>query len=161
LGGSVILRKAAEPAKAINYCRLASEADPSNPNHAINFAGALIYAKQYASAEVVLRKILQLLPDNYTAHANLATALFQMKRFEEAKKEYQWLSAIKPNIPITYFFLAICHDNLQEYLDSMANYQSFLKLADAKANSLEIDKVNLRLPILQRQIKNGDGKKKK
>jgi hypothetical protein len=34
----------------------------------------------------------------------------------------------------------------------MANYQQFLKLADATSDKLEIEKVNLRLPSLQKQV---------
>jgi hypothetical protein len=56
-------------------------------------------------------------------------------------------------LAIAYYFLAIAHDNLGEYMDAMANYQQFLKLADATSNKLEIEKVNLRLPVLQKQIK--------
>jgi hypothetical protein len=43
----------------------------------------------------------------------------------------------------------------------MAAYQRFLKLADPKQNQLEIEKVNLRLPSLTKQIEKGAGKKKK
>lgn len=42
----------------------------------------------------------------------------------------------------------------------MANYQQFLRLANIDEQKLEIDKVNLRLPILQTDIKKGKGKKK-
>jgi hypothetical protein len=56
-------------------------------------------------------------------------------------------------LAIVHYFLGITHDQLNEYLDAMANYQQFLRLADAAQNKLEIEKVNLRLPILQKQIK--------
>ncbi len=82
-----------------------------------------------------------------------------MKRFPEAKTEYQWLTEKQPNLVIAYYFLAIAHDNLGEYFDSMANYQQFLKIADATENKLEIEKINLRLPSLQKQIKEKKGKK--
>ncbi len=41
----------------------------------------------------------------------------------------------------------------------MANYQQFLKIADPNDNKLEIEKVNLRLPTLEKLIKK-KGKKK-
>lgn len=37
----------------------------------------------------------------------------------------------------------------------------FLAKADAAQNNLEMEKVNLRLPNLRRQIKNGQGAKRK
>jgi len=38
-------------------------------------------------------------------------------------------------------------------------YEAFLSRADARANELEIEKVNLRLPSLRRQIRRGEGVK--
>lgn len=159
LGRLCSLYRVAAPAKAIDYCRRASEAEPNNINHAIGFGAALVQAKMFDQAVGLFRKLLAIAPDNSTAHANLATALFQLKRYAEAKQEYMWLTAKQPDLPAAYFFLAICHDQLAEYLDAMANYQQFLRIADPAKNQLEIEKVELRIPILQRQIKEKKGKK--
>lgn len=159
LGRLCALLRKDNPLKALEYCRRASEAEPDNLNHAIGFGAALVQAKQYENAVALYRKILQIAPDNYTAHANLATALFQLKKYEEAIAEFSWLSQKQPDLPVTYYFLAISHDNLEEYLDAMANYQQFLRLADPAQNQLEIEKVNLRLPSLQKLIKQNAGKK--
>ncbi|HXG85159.1 MAG TPA: tetratricopeptide repeat protein, partial [Pyrinomonadaceae bacterium] len=153
------LLRTENPLKALEYCRRASEAEPNNINHAVGFGAALVQAKQFENAAAIFRRILQISPDNFTARANLATALFESKRFAEAKIEYQRLTEKQPDLPIAYYFLAISHDNLNEYADAMANYQLFLKLADATQNKLEIEKVNLRLPVLQNQLKRGDEKK--
>lgn len=142
-----------DPQKALLYCRRASEAEPGNVNHAIGFAAALIQAKQYDSAVVILRQIVQGAPDNWTAHANLATALFQLKRYKEAKPEFVWLTIKQSKLPAPFLFLGITFDQLGEYMDAMANYQLFLKLADPAENRLDIEKVKLRLPELQRQMK--------
>ncbi|HLL99568.1 MAG TPA: tetratricopeptide repeat protein, partial [Pyrinomonadaceae bacterium] len=160
LGRLCSLTRASNPAKSLEYCRRAAEAEPGNVNHAVGYGAALVQAKQFENAAVLLRRIVGIAPDNFTARANLATALFQLKRYNEAKYEYQWLAEKKPDLAIAYYFLAISHDSLGEYLDAMANYQQFLKLADAQANQIEIDKVNLRLPALQKQIKE-NGKKGK
>ena len=160
LGRLCSLLRKENPSKALGYCRRASEAEPTNVNHAVGFGAALVQAKQFENAVQIFRKILQLAPDNYTARANLATALFQLKRLPEAKIEFERLTETQPNQPAAYYFLAIIHDTLEEYLDAMANYQQFLKIADAAEFKLEIDKVNLRLPILQKQIKDKKGKRK-
>ncbi len=160
LGRLCGLTRTANPAKSLEYCRRAAEAEPNNVNHAVGYGAALVQAKQFETAAGLLRKLLAIAPDNFTARANLATALFQLKRYNEAKSEYQWLTEKKPDLAVAYYFLAISHDSLGEYLDAMANYQQFLKLADARANQLEIEKVNLRLPALQKQIKE-NGKKGK
>lgn len=152
-GRLCILLRVENPSKALDYCRRASEADPTNINHAVGFGAALVQSKQFENAVTIFRRVLQITPDNYTARANLATALFQLKRYAEAIFEYQWLAEKQPNLPITYYFLAISHDNLEQYIDAQANYQQFLKIADANENKLEIEKVNLRLPSLQKLAK--------
>ncbi len=160
LGRLCSLLRRDNPPKALEYCRRAAEAEPNNINHAVGFGAALVQAKQFDNAILIFKKIVRIAPDNFTARANLATALFESKRFAEAKIEYQYLTEKQPKLAIAYYFLAIAHDNLEEYKDAMANYQQFLKIADANDNKLEIEKVNLRLPALQKQIKNNKGKDK-
>ncbi len=147
------------PGKALDFCRRASEADPANINNAIGYGAALVQAKFYAEAAALLRQILRSAPDNSTAHANLATALFQLKNYPEAKEEYQWLVERQPKLAIAYYFLGISHDRLAEYLDAMANYQLFLKMADPEKNQLEIEKLHLRIPDLEKLIKEKKGKR--
>ncbi len=159
LGRLCNLYRKDDPQKALAYCKRANAIEPMNAGHAIGYAAALVQAKQYDAAVNLLRNILQKVPDNRTARANLATALFQLDRYSEAKPEYEWLSAKEPTLAAPYYFLAIIHDHLGEYMDAMANYQSYLRLADPAANKLDIEKINLRLPQLQKLIKEGKGKK--
>ena len=159
LGRLCTILRTESPTKALGYCRRASEAEPNNINHAVGFGAALVQTKQYENAATILKRVLQIAPDNFTARANLATALFQLKRFGEAKNEYIWLTQKQPDLAIAYYFLAIAHDSLGEYLDAGANYQQFLKIADSTQNKLEIEKVNLRLPSLEKLIKEKKGKK--
>jgi tetratricopeptide (TPR) repeat protein len=159
LGRLCTLYRKQDPAKALDYCRKAADAEPGNANHAVGFGAALVQAKQYDSAVGIFRKILEIVPDNATARANLATALFQLKRFPEAKTEFQWLTEAQPKSAGPFLFLGILHDESAEYTDAMANYQQYLRLADPVENKLDIEKVKLRLPSLQRLIKDGKGKK--
>ncbi len=159
LGRLCNLNRLTAPEKALEYCRRAADAEPNNINHAIGFAAALVQAKRLEQATAILRKILVIAPDNYTVHVNLATALFGAKRYTEAKVEYQWIASKQPDRPIVYYLLGITHDQLGEHLDAMANYQQFLRSADATKNQLEIEKVNLRIPTLDKVIKSERGKK--
>lgn len=161
LTGLCIGLRVSKPLQAMEYCKRAAAIEPKEMSHAVNFGAAMVQARQYAPAIELFKKLLTIRPENATIHANLATALFQLKRYPEAKEEFLWLTKDQPASPIAYFFLGIIHDQLEEYMDAMANYQQFLKLADADGNKLEIEKVNLRLPVLQRQIKEGKGKKEK
>jgi tetratricopeptide (TPR) repeat protein len=58
---------------------------------------------------------------------------------------------------VAYFFIATAYDKLGEYAEALAAYEKFLAHADPKDNQLEIDKINLRLPSLRRQIARGEG----
>ena len=145
--------RVSDPSKALDFCRRAAEAEPASIKPSIGYGAALVQAKRYDEAVALFRRLLDLAPDNYTIRVNLATALFQLKRFPDAKTEYHWLIDAQPNLAVTYFFLAICHDQLREYPDAMANYLQFLKLADPVQQKLEIEKVNLRIPTLQKQLK--------
>jgi tetratricopeptide (TPR) repeat protein len=159
LGRLCAVLRTENPLKALDYCKRASEAEPNNLTYVIGFGAALVQAKQFESAVSIFRKITAIAPDNYTAHANLAIALFQLKRFAEAKTEYLWIAEKQPDLAITYYFLGIIYDTLTEYLDAIANYQQFQRLADPEKNKLEIDKINLRMPALQKLIKDKKGKK--
>ena len=158
LGRLCTMLRRDDPAKALDYCRRASALEPNNVGHAVGFGAALVQARQFESAVNVLSKIIEIAPQNATARANLATALFQLKRYPEAKAEFLWLANDQPDSAGAYYFLGIIHDQMSEYLDAGANYQQYLRLADPVSNKTDIERVNLRLPQIQRLIKEGKGK---
>src|SRR5437588_2770372 len=149
-----------DPLKSADYFYRALKIDPKNMSYAIGYASALVQARKFPEAVGVLRAIVKKSPDEYLAHTNLALALYELKDFRGAIAEYEWVASARPELAATYFFLAVAHDNLQEYEDALDAYQKFLARADQTANKLEIEKVNLRLPVLRDQIKRGQGKRK-
>jgi tetratricopeptide (TPR) repeat protein len=146
-----------DPARSLDYYRRAVEIEPKNADYAAGYSSALVQARRFPDAVVVLRRVLTVSPDNYAAHANLATALYALKQYPAALAEYQWLLKSKPDLTIAYYFIATSHDYLGEYEQALEAYEAFVSRADPKTNQLEIEKVNLRLPILRRQIKLGEG----
>lgn len=150
-----------DPAKSLTYFAAALKLEPKNAKYGIGYAAALNQLRRFAEAEAVLRAVLTAAPDEYTAHSNLALALYEQKRFAEALPEYEWLASVRPEIAATYFFIAVAHDNLGAYQQALAAYQKFLERADSINNKLEIEKVNLRLPSLRAQIQRGQGVKPK
>jgi tetratricopeptide (TPR) repeat protein len=150
-----------DPARSLELYRQAVDVEPGNVRYATGYAAALVQARRFADAVVILRRILAIQPDNFTAHTNLATALYELKQFPEAVAEFTRLLEVKPDLVAAYFFIATAHDYLGEYREALAAYETFLARADAQKNQLEIDKVNLRLPSLRNQIKRGEGPKKK
>lgn len=150
-----------DPNRAMEMCRRASEIEPSNVEHSIGYAAALVQGKRFEEAVVILERVVAKSPDNTTARANLATALFQLKRYEEAKKEFLWLSEKQPDNPAPLYFLAIIYDQLTDYIDALANYQAYLRMADPAKNQDEIERINLRLPAVQKLVKDGKGRKRR
>jgi tetratricopeptide (TPR) repeat protein len=158
LGNLCSSYRVSDPQKALQYCLKASQLEPTNINHAIGYGAALLQLKRYPEAAALLKRLSDASPDNFTVRANFATALFQMGNYEEAKAQYQWITENQPDLAAAYFFLAICNDKLTYFVEAMANYQAFLKFARPAEFTIEIERVNLRLPSLQRQIKEGKGK---
>ncbi|MDI1240664.1 MAG: tetratricopeptide repeat protein [bacterium] len=151
--------RVSNPLKAIEYCRRASTLEPNELSHAIGFGAALVQAKQFEQAAVLFRKLLTIAPENATIRANLGTALFQLKRYAEAKAEFRWLTEKQPESAAAFYFLGIVYDQLGEYFDALATYQQFLRIADAEKDKLDIEKVNLRMPAVQRLSKERKGRK--
>ena len=151
----------ADPNRSLDYYKRAAAIEPGNPDYATGYSSALVQAHRFAEAAAILRRVIAVAPNNYAAHHNLATALYELKQFAAAIAEYEWLLKTKPDLNVAYYFIATAHDYLGEYDHALAAYESFLARADAKTNQLEIEKVKLRLPSLQRQIKLGQGVKRK
>ena len=150
-----------DPNRSLELYRKASELEPRQAEYAVGYAAALVQARRFVDAAYILRQVVKNDPQNYPAHANLATALYEAKQFSAAIAEFEWISAAKPEVIVTQYFIATSHDYLGEYPEALAAYEKFLASADANTNQLEIEKVKLRLPTLQRQIKLGQGAKKK
>jgi len=153
--------RASDPVRSLDYYKRAATLEPANADYAAGYGSALVQARRFAEAAIVLSRVIKVVPNNYAAHANLATALYELKQFAPAIVEYEWLLKTKPDLTVAYFFIATAHDYLGEYDLALAAYESFLARADANKNQLEIEKVKLRLPSLQRQIKLGQGVKRK
>lgn len=150
-----------DPNKSLTHYRRAAELAPTSINYATGYASALVQARRFEEAAALLKRILASAPDDYVAHANLATALDGLKQYPAALVEYQWLNRARPELPVTYFLLARAYDLTGDYELALAAYETFLAKADPAQNGLEMEKVNLRLPNLRRQIKSGQSSKKK
>ena len=152
--------RTSDPTVSLDHYKRAADLEPANPDYATGYSSALVQARRFAEAAAILRRVVAAAPNNYAAHANLATALYELKQFALAIEEYEWLLKAKPDLTVAHYFIASAHDNLGEYDLALAGYESFLARADAKTNQLEIEKIKLRLPSLRRQIQLGQGVKR-
>lgn len=154
------------PEKALEQYSAAAKLAPENPAHKIGMATALVKLRRFQEAVPLLRGVLDANPKGeivYFAHTNLATALFELDDFANAAREFVWIlehAQERKRTTIALYFLGICFDKLGDYQQALKAYEQFLALA-GEGNQLEVDKIKLRLPSLQRQIKEGKGIKKK
>lgn len=158
-----------QPDKALEQYQAAAKLDPKNPNHAIGSGSALVKLKRFDEAVATLKTVLaQSLKEEqtYTARANLATALFELNDYPNAAREYIWMldylarRGEQKKVAVTTYLLGVCFDKVRDYEQALKAYQQFLALASAE-QQLEVEKVKLRLPSLQRQIAQGQGIKRK
>jgi tetratricopeptide (TPR) repeat protein len=91
-------------------------------------ATLLSNTNQFADAEPLARKGVELNPNSWQANSELAQALLGLNRFEEAEKSAQAAVKLKPDNPLLYLIEANIHEQLQDpaLLDDLNNY---LKLA--------------------------------
>ena len=154
------LERTNNPERSADLYRRAAEAEPRSVDYAVGYAAALVQLRRFAEAAAILERVVAAAPGHYEAHANLAAALFELKLYNRAVVEYKWIERAKPELAVVHFFLGIAHDRSGEYEEALSEYETFLARADAGANQLEIEKVNLRLPSLRSQVKRGEGVKK-
>jgi tetratricopeptide (TPR) repeat protein len=140
-----------DPSKSQEYWRRALAVRSTAENLA-GLGSALLKGKQFEEAVTTFEKALAQNDKLYEPHAGLALALFKLERFAPAAEQFIWITRARPENSINLYFLAICFDRLGDYERAQLGYQLFLKQANPTTYQLEIDKVNLRLPILRRQL---------
>ena len=158
------------PDKALIQYLAANKLNPAALSYPVGAASAYVKLKRFSEAIALLRRVLEQNPKGdtaYVAHTNLATALFELDDFANAAREFVWilnqqkdLQKDRQRAAVTLYFLGICFDKLGDLEQAQKVYKQFLTVAGPE-NQLEIDKVKLRLPSLQRQLEKGQGKRKK
>src|SRR5581483_2739831 len=147
------------PEQAVEFYLRAFSLDSKNIDYRLKLGSALVRSKQSDKGLALLKSVVHDRPDDYVAHANLATALFTLKDYNDAAVEYQWIVNSRPQQAIGYYFLALSLDKQELHEQALPAYESFLKLADPVVNKNEIEAANLRLPGLKRLIAEKKGKK--
>lgn len=156
------------PEKALEQYAAAAKLEPNQPQYLIGIGSALVKLRRFQEAIPAMQQALAKSPKDdlaYFAHTNLATAHFELDDFQNAAREFLWIldhqqpGADRKRAAVTLYFLGICFDKLGDYEQALKAYNQFTAIATAD-NQLEIEKVKLRMPSLQRQIKEGKGRKK-
>jgi len=140
------------PDLAIDYYRRALEADPGNNRARVQLGASLVRSLQFDAALPVLGDAISRESDNYSAHVNLATAFFKLKRYPEAAREFIWVIRSRPELPASYYFLAISLDHIGDCEQALRGYREFVSRADIVAYKREVEDANIRVVQLERLI---------
>lgn len=139
-----------EPARAIDYWRrVLGRAE--RPEYVTGYASALLKAARFEEAVAEYHRSLKL-KESYEARAGLGLALFKLERFAPAAEQFIVMARQRPEVAINYYFLGICFDRMGDLVQAEKAYVYFKQMADPRVNQLEVEKVDLRLPILRRQL---------
>lgn len=142
-----------KPAQAAEYYKRAMEADSNNNRARVQFGASLVRSMQIEAALPVLADAISREPNNYQAHASLATALFKQKQYPAAAREFLWIIRARPEVPASYYFLAISLDHLGDCEQAYRTYQEFVRRADPAVNKNEVEEAKARSNQLQKLIR--------
>ncbi len=147
-----------DPRRAANAYSRAAALEPENAVYQIGLGTALVRLRKMPEAIAVLSAAVAKSPQNYNAHANLATALFEQKNYAGATAEFEWIIQNKPDAVVAYYFLGICYDKLQFYPRALQAFEKFIEQADPLRNKAEMENVKYHLPALRHLVDQGKGK---
>jgi superkiller protein 3 len=144
-----------KPELAVDYYRRAVDSEPANNRARVQLGAALVRSQQFEAALPVLADAVSREPDNYQAHANLGTACFKLKQYVQAANEFIWIVRTRPEIAVSYYFLAISLDRLGDCNQAVRAYREFVRRADRVSQKNEVDEASIRLGMLQKLVKDG------
>ena len=117
--------------------------------HALNFVGYL-YAEQgenLAEAEELVRKAIQLKPNDGFIEDSLGWILFKQGKLKESQEALERAAALQPDEAIICQHLGELHENLKDYAKAREFYQKAMSLALGKDKEI-FSKVEKKLATL-------------
>jgi tetratricopeptide (TPR) repeat protein len=153
LAGDILAKD--DPTTAAGYYRTACEVDSTNNESRVRLGAALVRSRHFEDSLPILQKAVEVDPENFQAHSNLATALFELKQYPQSAQQFLWVVNKKPGLAVAYYFLAISMDKLSDCPDALRAYREFVKLADPAANKAEIEDATIRINLLEKLVKHG------
>jgi predicted Zn-dependent protease len=153
LAGDILAKD--DPTAAAGYYRTACDVDSTNNEPRVRLGAALVRSKNFEESLPILQAAVGADPENFQAHSNLATALFELKQYPQAAQQFLWVVNRKPGLAVAYYFLAISMDKLSDCPDALRAYKEFVKAAEPTANKAEIEDATIRIDLLEKLAKHG------
>lgn len=120
---------------------------PTNLNALINHGGFSLSVENYAGALPALNRALELDPENAAGLADRALAHLKLKRYDEARRDYQKLARRDSKMYRAYYGLGEIAWQKKDRQDAIDNYKLYLK--HAPESSAEAQMIRERLAKLK------------
>jgi len=145
----------AEAARALSEVAHASSVEPlmKKLNHEtlvvrLNAVFALIkmnqlqvtgtYARAYKKAEEEYVEFLQEFPTVYETHVDLGTYHAVHQKFESALQEYKIARTLRPEDPLSHYYLGVTYAQMGMYSEALANLQETLSINSNFRNTRQL-----------------------
>ncbi len=141
--------------EAINFINKAKQEDPDNLDLIIGEGNYYLKKGDNVKFAEAMQKAVKLDPDNKLINYNLATAYFQLKKYDDAKKYYEKTIELDPNYADAYKGLAYIVLIPEEGITKEMNKDEVL-MNDAlynKYNKQRLDLYRQTLPYLEKALK--------
>ena len=91
-------------------------------------AAELHNAKDYAGAEELYSKVLEIDPNFIAAYGGRGMVYFESKRYEQAIEDFSWLIDQNPNNIIVVSFRAVSYSNVGKYEEALGDIEKMMEL---------------------------------
>lgn len=134
LGESAYLLQMNKPEAAVEKLLPLYEAAPANVDVASNLGAAYILLRKWDKAAAVLRRAVELDPDNAMLWLNLGAAelgrleLSGPRQQERAIRAYERALAINPRTPNADYHLGLIHKERKDFVRAAASFEAALRV---------------------------------
>jgi len=143
-----------EPMTIVSSCSKLIDIAPIRATVALGArAAAMLRLGRPSEALSDFDRILSSQPGNLSARAGRSLALFNLERWDEARMSFEALVGSSTEFPIAFFYLGIIYDRLSRPENALISYERFLTVADKQTMSAEMERAELRLSVLRRQVR--------
>jgi len=146
------LEQAKNPQQALSVYNRWSRLQPASPVPAWRSANVHIAAKDYAAAEVALRKALEIKPDFVEAQRSLVALDLHRNRTPQALETARLVQKQRPKDPVGYMLEGDVHAATKAWPNAVAVYRAGLKQADSA-------ELAIRLHVALRAVKSNEAEK--
>lgn len=137
--------------KALAMMEQALEAEATNVELRIAYAGLLRDQRKFQASAEQFWKATQLKADSREAWSGLATMLLSLENYTQALAVFDRLEQLGETTPGVFYLRALALDHTKQYKPAKAAYQKFLSMSDNKHPDEEF-KARQRIKVIDKEL---------